>query len=259
MFQRFRRKQRVELLFASFCLAHWPALTIDLRALCELPWPALELHKSKVCYQTLLRMPLELDLEPIGHLDAPTASEPAEPNNADMIPPGPADVEEVFEWPAQYLTNESLRDRFRLAWEAGVHLTTDYSGLGGAEVAASLIAAGVRQQCWPKNGDRCGFTFARSGDVLPECRVALLHLHKSSEGCVLGDMQERIPNFLKSDMEKIVTTGKKAVATRARYGDSRKDVAKVIGTHTANKVPRAAAVVCNARVATWTVGATLAT
>ena len=75
-----------------------------------------------------------------------------------------------------------------------VAVTTDFSGMGCAEMAGSAILTGLAKSGFALPAHK-GLRYTRAGDVAPHCRSALL-LHGSGPCApehVLGDMFDRIP------------------------------------------------------------------
>ena len=80
--------------------------------------------------------------------------------------------------------------------EAGLWITTDYSGMGGAEVSISETLAHFSKS---SGIDVNSVVFARCADVDRVCRQVLL-ADTQSDGHVQGDMTERLPQKVRRQL-----------------------------------------------------------
>ena len=118
-------------------------------------------------------------------------------------------------WPEvlENLARQNLLHGFLEALSAGVHLSSDYSGLGTAEEATRClcIAAGSSAQRSQANIAAPRLHVQRAGDLEQDCRSVLLFTSQLGElgapQCVFGDIGERCDEGMwtrmKRDLERI--------------------------------------------------------
>jgi len=88
-------------------------------------------------------------------------------------PPGPATIEELFNWPVMIVQTlvscPRRQERLLCSLGCGIHLSSSYSGMRTEELAAAALVLGVRQVV---GGDACPadpFKFHSATDIAREC------------------------------------------------------------------------------------------
>lgn len=121
-------------------------------------------------------------------------------------PQGPQTYQDLFTWPAFFVDAILQKDNedpdlgigvnMVNKFHSGLHVVTDYSGVGSPEVACHFIHKALQ------NRAGSGYhipppCFVRASDSDPDCRAVLLsHEGESAPGCVMGDLLERCPPLL---------------------------------------------------------------
>ena len=125
--------------------------------------------------------------------------EPAElPRSRGNRPDGPTTLEGVLDFPRRFLADlarHDLVDNASMTLQRGVVITTSYSGMGGAETAAAMLANGL--------GEACGITpclhFYSAVDNARRAQIALLgHNVGSRPNHVFVDVLDRLPASVRS-------------------------------------------------------------
>ena len=118
---------------------------------------------------------------------------------------GPTTPAGAFNWASSFwhalevrglhFVGEDLSRSLRSKFSAGVSLSTEYSGMGGAEYGWHEIIGEGQQRfsCkWPVAG-----CLLKAGDCAPHCRAMLLAgIHDMKPCCIFGDILERTPRAL---------------------------------------------------------------
>ena len=138
---------------------------------------------------------------------------------------GPRSMSESDMWPdllLESLERAGLLGNFEKAMAGGVHLTSDYSGLGTAEEAARCLAVALQslQPAPPLlHGAKPRLCVQRAGDVEADCRAVLLDSSSrgglGAPGCVHGDIGERCNAKLWQDIEHQLGRIKKSEVLKA--------------------------------------------
>ena len=115
---------------------------------------------------------------------------------------GPSSLEATLHWASDYCS--SLRsqtpDAFKRVLHAlsrragGVYVWSDYSGMGGAELAVAHICQAVQQACGGESGESPQALVYRARDNKQHCRdVLLAHSGIAAPKHVFGDVMETVP------------------------------------------------------------------
>ena len=117
------------------------------------------------------------------------------------LEPGPPGLLDVLDFPARFACDlrrhdeahqRGLSNQFQQTIRGGVVLTTCYSGMGGAETAAEMLAAYVENLA---PGSPCaGIHIYSAADIMPRAQKALLGHHPAlGPGHVFVDVLDRLP------------------------------------------------------------------
>ena len=115
----------------------------------------------------------------------------------------------------------NVTDALNSTLQSGVALTTDYSGLGGAEEALRhiVVAAGHGK-----------VVVQRAGDLLPEARCVLRHHSEPcAPKCVLGDIRHRLDDVTMTRLEIRHANLKTGAVQQLLKGKARKEVLEEYG------------------------------
>ena len=116
---------------------------------------------------------------------------------------------------------QDLVGRLKAVVKSGLDVRTDYSGLGSAEESTRHIMLALQKLhgLAPGEGRVC---CRRAGDLSGVCRSLLLHhVGPTKPRCVQGDICERIPARLRSQLEKLRQTHIKKMERRVLRGQDR--------------------------------------
>lgn len=113
------------------------------------------------------------------------------------------------------------------AFEMGLNLNTDYSGLGGPEVALQQVLLAVQEER-PSIQD-C-VVVSKAGDLLAHCRSVLLqHSGPSKPKCVFGDSLDRCPPQLLKRVQNMQKAIWKRANTALAKGRAKREVIESLG------------------------------
>ena len=122
--------------------------------------------------------------------------------------PGPANLLDIFGFADLHLRRLASNDlgidfaallHQRITKGDGIVLTSDYSGMGGAEEAMRLVAEALARKY---NSAGKPVRFARSGDKSMSCRrVLAAHTGDCTPTCITGDILERLPKRMRRRLE----------------------------------------------------------
>ena len=119
---------------------------------------------------------------------------------------GPDSIQSTLSWPdtivqqcQEHGTGE-LFTCFLRRQAAGVHLFSQYSGLGGPEVGIDLLGQAVAKQC----GARSGFVSIEAGDLQSACQHVLCNMNpRCRPKHVFKDVLDRLPGTLRAVYESV--------------------------------------------------------
>ena len=133
--------------------------------------------------------------------------------------PGPANVNEGFLWAEQFA--ETLKhnnfgvdfwESLCAKWEAGLVLSSDYSGCGQFETAAGMIRHVIERSGRSLGQD---WRLHRATDVLPHCRRTLQAHSPHAPGCIFGDMLDRMEPEVAAQLDNMLLKVGLSAATPA--------------------------------------------
>lgn len=120
------------------------------------------------------------------------------------LPSGPQNAKELGDWPlwiARSLCVDSpggkeVELRLQTHFSSGINMYTDYSGIDCPRESLRLGLAGLTKLLgWSFPACVC---HSRSSDKDPSCRAVLQHLAQEDNGCVFGDILDRLPDWARS-------------------------------------------------------------
>ena len=123
-------------------------------------------------------------------------------------PDGPSSMAESDLWPEGVLESlkaSGLLGRLVCALEGGLHVSSDYSGLGTVEEALKSLCQAVTAHCRGPSGQAAKpcVQCQRAGDLEEDCRTVLLAARGShAPECVHGDIGERCDAAIWEDMQE---------------------------------------------------------
>ena len=150
------------------------------------------------------------------------------------LPPGPQSVSDLSNWPlwiANVLTQSSPQDKeveLRLQSHAlnGLNMYTDYSGIDCPRESLRLGFAGLSKlHGWKSDKS---VSHSRSSDKDPLRRQVLLDLAASDNGCVFGNIMDRLPDW---GREWITAALPPEHATLAEKSVAHSNISEWIGKH----------------------------
>ena len=143
--------------------------------------------------------------------------------------PSPRDARDVFEWPKflkdgleNNLYNIDFTEKFKVNTSHKMRLTTDYSGLGAAEIAFVKLP----QTMNPK----AVISVLRAGDKKASMRKALMgHKGRSKARCVFGDMMARMPSRLFNALQDLKARTLRVQQRLCEEGGSLAEISEGLG------------------------------
>ena len=165
----------------------------------------------------------------------PSSQPESEHDPDDGVPLGPASFEELFAWPERFMQkvvrNEQGSWMLRnLRTCTGIVLTTSFSGIGSAEVAASMVANHLcKMGIW--HGDALQVYSACEIDV--SCQGVLLsHAAPCRPKHVFTDIQHILPHGLEQELRELSGSLRKQLSEMQFSGSQqRQEAVKTLAEH----------------------------
>ena len=136
----------------------------------------------------------------------PTATE-----DNSRYPAGPASASEVFLWPSWVVEAVQQRletklpgsfQRLKVAFKDGISMTTDYSGVGAAELVMRSLRTALHSSTTSSAADEAPeveetMRMVWATDIDPLCRKVLWMLQpEATPSCIFSDLCDRVPKQL---------------------------------------------------------------